>query len=286
MIKGYWFSRNADKAWAEKFYLIFLPLFFAYNAALQQLGWVDVGNFWHVTQNLLMWVPYCVLLPMVLRRGTGIPVHRQYWFKFQLFMVVWVFFATYFHTEWFFEVLGMRYNFPNVSLYFDSRIAGPDEATALTNHEKIPVGMYLNAIAFFTVYHTAAVVVMRRVRSMTDGLVPAVRKLAWFAIVAATAWFFAYAETFFYIQPEVASTVYYLDRERMLAIGSICYALYFIVSFPNLYRLDEPAAQGAEGSGPTWEPWTLSRCVIEAGFVSIVSLFLIDLFAWIYGPLV
>jgi hypothetical protein len=30
----------------------------------------------------------------------------------------------------------------------------------------------------------------------------------------------------------------------------------------------------------------LSRCVIEAGFVSMVSLLLIDLFAWVYGPIV
>ena len=29
------------------------------------------------------------------------------------------------------------------------------EATALANHEKIPVGIYLNTMAFFTIYHTA-----------------------------------------------------------------------------------------------------------------------------------
>ena len=62
----------------------------------------------------------------------------------------------------------------------------------------------------------------------------------------------------------------------MLRIGSFCYMLYFIVSFPNVYRLDEPPG----------EKWTLSRCVIEAGFVSMVTLLLIDLFAWVYGPIV
>jgi cycloeucalenol cycloisomerase len=105
---------------------------------------------------------------------------------------------------------------------------------------------------------------------------PAVRAVAWIMIVAATAWFFAYAETFFYIQPDAASSVWYIDKDRMLAIGSLCYALYFIVSFPNVYRLDEPPG----------EKWNLSRCVVEAGFVSMASLFLIDLFAWVYGPIV
>ena len=67
-MSGYWFSKNPDRAWAEKLYLIFIPIFFAYNAIIQQMGWLDAGNFWHVTQNLLMWVPYCVLLPWILRR--------------------------------------------------------------------------------------------------------------------------------------------------------------------------------------------------------------------------
>ena len=105
---------------------------------------------------------------------------------------------------------------------------------------------------------------------------PALKWATWVVIVAATSFFFAYAETFFYIQPAVANTVYYIDKARMLAIGSFCYMLYFIVSFPNVYRLDEPPAP----------KWSLSRCAVEAGFVSIVTLFLIDLFAWIYGPIV
>jgi hypothetical protein len=273
---GYWFSKNPDRAWAEKLYLIFIPIFFIYNAVMQQMGWVNAGNFWHITQDLLMWAPYCVILPLILRRKTGTPWTQQWWLKFQIWVGVFVFFATYFHTEWFFSVLGMRYNFPNVSLYFDSRLCGPDEATALANHEKIPLGIYLNTMAFFTIYHNAACVVMRRVRSMTDNASPALKWIAWILIVAAASYFFAYAETFFYIQPAVAATVYYINKDVMLRIGTYCYMLYFLVSFPNVYRLDEPPG----------EKWSLQRCVIEAGFVSMVTLLLIDLFAWINGPIV
>ncbi len=61
--QAHWFSTNPDKAWGEKFFLTFVPVFFIYNAVVQSMGWLDVGNFWHITQNILMWVPYCVILP-------------------------------------------------------------------------------------------------------------------------------------------------------------------------------------------------------------------------------
>jgi cycloeucalenol cycloisomerase len=273
---GHWLSRNPDKAWGEKLYLAFIPVFFAYNALIQQRGWLDAGNFWHVTQNLGMWLPFCVLLPAWLRRGSGVPWRESYWFKLNLYMAVWVFFATYFHTEYFFELLGLRYRFPSVSLTFDAALVGPDEASAAAEHKKVPLGMYLNAIAFFLVYHTAAVVCMRRVRSTTLGLPRAARRAAWLAIVLAAALFFAWAETRLYITQQAAAHVWYVDLSRMLRWGSLFYAMYFVVSFPNVYRLDED---------PEAPPWTLSRTVVEAGFVAIASLLLLDLWARFIGPI-
>ena len=237
--RGYWFSRNPDKAWGEKFFLTFIPVFFAYNAVVQRLGWLDAGNFWHITQNLLMWLPYCVLLPWWLRRRSGVPVCASYWFKFNLYMAAFIFLATYFHTEYFFEVLGLRYRFPEVTLYFDSALLGPDEATTRAAFKKVPPGMYLNAIAFFIVYHSAAVVCMRRIRTLTGRWSAPARRLSWAIIVAATALFFAWAETFFYITDDASGNVWYVDLERMLSFGSFFYAMYFVVSFPNVFRMDE-----------------------------------------------
>jgi cycloeucalenol cycloisomerase len=116
-----WLSANPDKAFAEKLYLLFLPVFFAYNALIQQLGWLDAGTVWHVVQNFGMWFPYCVALPAWLRRGRAIAWHQSAWFKLNLYMAVWVFYATYFHTEYFFEVLGLRYRFPYVTWTFSTR---------------------------------------------------------------------------------------------------------------------------------------------------------------------
>jgi cycloeucalenol cycloisomerase len=62
----------------------------------------------------------------------------------------------------------------------------------------------------------------------------------------------------------------------MLRIGSFFYALYFVVSFPNVYRLDED---------PEAPRWSLSRTLIEASFVGMTSLLLIDLWTRWFGPI-
>jgi len=275
-VRPHWFSRNPDKAFGEKLFLLFIPVFFAYNAAIQQLGWLDAGTLGHVLQNLGMWLPYCVLLPAWLRRRAYVPWHRSYWLKANLFMAVWVFYATYFHTEYFFVLLGLRYRFPDVGLTFDSALVGPDEATAAAAFQKVPVGMYLNSVAFFLVYHSAAVVSMRRVRTALGGS-PLARRLAWAAIVAATALFFAFAETRLYITDAAEANVWYVDLAAMLRFGSVFYAMYFLVSFPAFYRLDEHPDQPA---------WSLGRTVIEASFVAMTSLLFLDLWARFVGPIV
>jgi cycloeucalenol cycloisomerase len=275
--RPHWLSRNPDKAFGEKLFLSFIPVFFAYNAAIQQLGWLDAGTFWHVAQNLGMWLPYCVLLPAWLRRGAPVRWRQSYWLKANVFMAVWVFYATYFHTEYFFALLGLRYRFPDVALTFDSALVGPDEATAAATFQKVPAGMYLNSMAFFLVYHSAAVVCMRRVATALPAARPFARRLAWAAIVAATALLFAYLETRLYITDEAEANVWYVDLAAMLRFGSVFYAMYFLVSFPAFFRLDER---------PDQPPWSVSRCVIEASFVAITSLLLLDLWGRFVGPIV
>lgn len=281
-----WFSPNDDKAWGEKLYLFFIPVFFGYNTVIQKMGWLDVGNFWHVTQNLLMWIPYCVILPLVLRRETGIPFYKQWWFKFQVYIFFIVFFETYFHTEYFFETLGMRYHFPQVTLYFDSYLLGPNQRTALGVDSRVPVGMYLNTMAFFTVYHSAAIVVIRRLVNLARDLsgggssVEAAphnsgARLGAFVIATAmTAFFFAWAETFFYMTSAGHSNVWYIDLHTQLYIGSWCYALYFIFSFPNIFWLDE---------SPRRAPWTLWQTAVQATAMTMFVLLLIDLWTMFAG---
>src|SRR3546814_9242258 len=83
--------------------------------------------------------------------------------------------------------------------------------------------MYFNAIAFFIVYHTIAVVVLRRVRTMSLNAASLVRGLLWIVTVAAASYFFAWAETYFYVASSALSraNVWYVDIPRMLSIGSL-----------------------------------------------------------------
>ena len=114
-LPGYWFSQNPDKAWGEKFFLAYLPYFFALNYSKQLMGWMNVGTFWHITQNLALLLPL-IAIPAVLRPAvTG----RAWWDNYAVKMVLWMFvynfFVTYFGCEYFFDVLGMVYYFPQVS---------------------------------------------------------------------------------------------------------------------------------------------------------------------------
>jgi cycloeucalenol cycloisomerase len=185
--------------------------------------------------------------------------------------------VTYFHTEYFFDVLGIRYRFDDVTLYFDSALVGPDEGTALGEFKKIPLGMYLNAIAFFVVYHTIAIVCMRRVRTMTLAWSRMAQRVAWIVIVGIAALFFAWAETRLYITQAASDNVWYVDLPAMLRWGSVFYSMYFVVSFPNLYRMDETMSQPR---------WTLSRTLLEASAVAMISMLLLDLWANWIGPIV
>ena len=45
----------------------------------------------------------------------------------------------------------------------------------------------------------------------------------------------------------------FVDRDRMYTIGTFFYALYFFVSFPMFFRIDEDK-----------EKWNLSKTVIDA----------------------
>ena len=276
-IPGYWFSPNPDKAWGEKFLLTVIPFWVVYNMIMVQMGWLNTGTFWNIMQNVLMWIPYCVLLPWFLRRNSGIPWHQSYWFKFNLYMFWWVVIATYFHTEFFFEVLGLRYRFPEVTLYLDSALVGPDEATALQSFQKVPPSMYFNSVVFFTVYHVSAIIVMRRIRTLSEAWTSGASKtLTWFAIVGCISLFWAWGETYFYfvIADNDFANVWYEDLDAMLVSGSLFYALYFVVAFPNLYRMDE------DKDG---ERWSIGRVFVEASFVGMITLLLIDLATHVMG---
>ncbi|MCB1614816.1 MAG: hypothetical protein KDI30_02270, partial [Pseudomonadales bacterium] len=254
---GDWFSANPDKAWGEKFFLFYIPYFFGLNAAKQAFGWLNVGTFWHVTQNLALLLPL-VFLPLLIKPGVcpDRQWHQRYAFKMVLWIFVFNLAATYFLTEYFFDVLGMVYFFPEVTVYLDSALVG-------TNSQHVPIGMYFNAPAFFVVYHTLAILFIRRVMTMPVGRF---KPLLAVMTVCAVAYLMAFLETKLVATDANSESFYYKDLGVMLKYGSVFYACYFIVSFPMLYRLDEQPD----------ENWSVGRVVIEALASGMMAMFLVD----------
>jgi cycloeucalenol cycloisomerase len=262
---GYWFSRNPSKAWGERFFLAYLPFFLAINASKQAFGLMNAGTIGHLAQNVAMLAPL-YLYPALFRdeRALGRRWHQTYWFKMNLWIYVFAFVATYFFTEYFFDVLGMVYHFPNVSAHFDSALVGRGAL-------HVPLGMYFNGAAFFVVYHTIAVILIRRVRTsrLNVGFLSAA------ATIALAAYGFAWAETALIAREANAANFYYQDLAYMLRYGSSFYACYFIVSFPMVYRLDE---------APN-ECWTVGRTCLDALAAGMMVFFLLDMVTHVLGVL-
>ena len=176
-----WLSSNPEKAWAEWFFLrysLVWPLLFG--------GWCASGLHLLVGDagNLLVTVAIGspnVLGPLFLSPtalapanadGNGSDVtprlRERYWFKFNLWIAVFTFVASYFWTEYFFDVLKMNYNFPHLRLNLDAVLLG-------SGRQRVPLMMYFHAHYFFITYHTASIVTIRRARRTTRWLKARVR---------------------------------------------------------------------------------------------------------------
>jgi len=256
-VNGRWFSANPDKAWAEKFFLLYTPYWIA-GMALLMLGGAG-GRWGDLALNaamLALWLP-ALLVPawLATRRADARPWRRSYWLKLNLWIGIFSFVGSYFGSEYFFDVLGMFYRYPQLDWNLDAVLLGSGE-------QRVPLIMYWSAYFYFVTYHTGAVILMRRLRTSPLGRLPG----AWPGTVLAAAYAFAYAETFAMAGGSIAEQFGYHDLGRMLRWGSLYYALYFVVSFPMIYRLDE-----APG-----EDWPLRRVAIEALAAGMLVLFLLD----------
>ena len=262
--RGRWFSANPSKAWGEKFFLIYTPIWMTVFGIYQRTrvgdGLGDLGNLlFTLTVFGAAWI-----IPALLRRNVspGRPWYRDYWFKFNVWILIYSVIASYFFTEYFFDVMGMVYNYPHLSWTFDSAMLG-------SGKQVVPIIMYLHAHYFFLTYHTSAVVVMRRIRTSRLNVHPLVGAL----VVAATAWFWAVAELRLTTDPSLSDQFRYEDMAWAVRWGAWFYACYFIVSFPVVYRLDEDSDRD----------WSLGRTTREALAAAMLTFLLLDLVTMYVG---
>lgn len=252
-----WFSSNPSKAWGEKFFLAYSPYWMVGMGVLMQTG---AGGRWgDLALNAAMIAIFAPLLvvPYLVRDETdlGRPWHRTYWFKLNLWIAIYSGVGSYFGSEYFFDVLGMIYHYPNLAWRLDSVLLGSGEQT-------VPLIMYPSAHFYFVTYHTMSVIVLRRARTSPALSMP----WLWPILCLVAAYFFAYMETFAMAGGAIAEQFGYRDLPRMLRWGSLFYACYFVVSFPMIYRLDENPG----------DDWPLGKVAVEALAAGMLLLFLLD----------
>ena len=118
------FSPNPDKAWAEQFFLkyslVWPVLFGLWASSGLHLRVGDGGN---LIATCVIAAPN-VVIPYWYCPSKHLPVYDTFWFKYLLWIFIYAFVATYFWTEYFFDVLGMKYEFPHLSWNFDSILVG------------------------------------------------------------------------------------------------------------------------------------------------------------------
>lgn len=261
-----WFSENPSKAWGEKFFLAYSPIWMALMGLVMGLGLTkQIGEWGFLAIGVAVALPL-LLVPALIRdeRPLGRRWYQTYWFKANLYIGIFNFAGNYFGSEYFFDVLGMVYDYPMIELTLDATLVG-------SGQQKVPIVMYLLTQAYWMTYHTTAVVVLRRIRTSSLPIGP----VLWPVIVLVVAYFWAWMETKTMANPWIESQFYYKDMARMLAYGSAFYALYFIASFPIFYELDEQRESN----------WSLKLTVGAALAASMIMLFLLDFAAAFFGPL-
>ncbi len=250
-----WFSDNPDKAWVEKLLLAYSPVWMASMAVMVFTGWdKSFGNGALLIHAFVTAAPVLVAPAVLARRYTHKAWHESYWFKVNLYLLVFSFFASYFGSEYFFDLLGMVYVYPNASTTLDAALVGSGE-------QSVPLIMYPYAYVYFSTYHATANVVLRRLRRLN---LPGMT-LLFPVFVFVIAYFWSWMETKAMANPLMASSFYYKSLDRMLAYGSAIYAVYFLASFPIYYALDETEERS----------WTLIE--VCAGALSASALMMLGL---------
>ncbi|MEM7136499.1 MAG: hypothetical protein AAF500_07970 [Myxococcota bacterium] len=261
-----WFSENESKAWGEKFFLAYSPMWMIAIGLVMAFGLTHIVGDWGFLAIGLFVAAPLVVVPLLIRdeAALGRRWYETYWFKANLYIAIFNFAANYFGTEYFFDVLGMVYRYPAIDWNLDSWLVGSGE-------QRVPVVMYLLTQAYFMTYHTTAVVVLRRLRTSRLSLFRA----AWPLLILAVAYTWAWIETRAMANPLIEAQFYYENPERMRSHGSLFYALYFVASFPIFYPLDEDRRAN----------WSLTKVAGAACAAGLIMLFLLDFAGALFGPL-
>lgn len=123
---------------------------------------------------------------------------------------------------------------------------------------QVPITLYLMTHAYFCLYHALSNLVIRRVRNAAKSHGAAAQATAEAVTVFLLAYATAYGETL-----TISHFPYYSfkDEAAMYKTGSLFYAIYFFVSFPMFFRMEE------EPRGKHFSLWRVLVDALAAGML-------------------
>ncbi len=253
---------DADRAWAERFFLATSPLWIlAVALVIVTRVLPDWGDVQYMLFSCAVAAP-AVVGPLVAgrRARVGDPPGAAYWVKVNVWVAIVVFFGTYVGTAYFFDLMGMRYAFAT-DWSLQSPVVGKTGAA-------VPLFMYPLTQAYFVTYFVALSVAWRTVRAKLQ-----LRTLGTVLSLVVLAYALAFMETFSMATDMMSDLFRYEQHDKMLLLGSFGYASYFLVGLPMFVRIDRD------------ERWTLGRTALDACATCLMILGLLELWAQVIGPL-
>ncbi|GMN56650.1 hypothetical protein TIFTF001_025760 [Ficus carica] len=240
-LSSLWLAPNPSKRWGELFFLCYTPfwLTLCLGIIVPYKLYERFTELEYLLLGLVSAVPSFVI-PMLFvgKADRGLSWKDRYWVKASVF-----------------QVLGASYTFPSWKM------------------NNVPHTTFLLTHACFLFYHMASNMTLRRLRHSIADLP---EKIQWFfeaAWILALSYFIAYLETL-----AISNFPYYefVDRAIMYKVGSLFYAIYFIVSFPMFLRIDEKRGN----------PWDLPRVAVDALGAAMLVTIILDLWRIFLGPIV
>ncbi|KAI9016182.1 hypothetical protein DFJ74DRAFT_679703 [Hyaloraphidium curvatum] len=253
------FSPYPGKRRTELFYLLYTPVWTLALAAVILTGtYRTLGDPGYLAMGTAFAVPLFVV-PLFWPAEEARTAQRANAFLFAL-----SYFGNYAMSPYFFELLGMRYRWPN-KWNWDAYLIGAERG-------RVPFWLTPLTAAYFATYHGIASVARRWIVSRFR-----LGKWGDAAVVCGLAYALAFAETYVMASPIIDDVFEYSDRDRMLKYGSICYGIVFLLSFPAFSALDEDEAARAR---PLWDLLALSMGCCFAAMMAM------DTWANLFGKII
>ncbi|XP_020524919.1 cycloeucalenol cycloisomerase isoform X1 [Amborella trichopoda] len=252
-----WFAPTPSKRWGEIFFLLYTPFWLTLTLGIivPYKLYESFTELEYLLVGLVAALP-SFLIPLFLigKDDRSKCWSDRYWVKASVWIAIFSYVGNYYWTHYFFAILGASYIFPSWRM------------------NNVPHTTFLLAHVCFLFYHVWSNITLRRLRNSISVLSRPVQLAIEASWILALSYFIAFLETY-----AISNFPYYdfVDRASMYKIGSLFYAIYFIVSFPMFIRLDEKPS----------DPWTLSRVAIDALAASMLVTILLDLWRLYIGPI-